>query len=161
MIILDPDRDGCTVWLIHSPIIGYESKVTHIKGNTLEVCKSLINRLTVCKKVKSQWGIYVKKCWVDCVYLDIAAFGRDYKYILRDNGLEVIDISYKSADSIIPEGSINMKTIDGFERFEEDFYAIPGTMFVENMRDATPDEQKSIQENTDKISKPTGINFYD
>ena len=55
-----------------------------------------------------------------------------------------------------------MKTTDiGFKRFEEDFYAIPGTMFIENMRDATPEEQKSVQEYIDKISKPTGVNFYD
>ena len=29
------------------------------------------------------------------------------------------------------------------------------------MRDATPEEQNSIKENIKKISKPTGINFYD
>ena len=43
-----------------------------------------------------------------------------------------------------------MKTNDIVNRFEEDFYAVPGTMFIENMRDATPEEQKkSIQEYID------------
>lgn len=30
-----------------------------------------------------------------------------------------------------------------------------------NMRDATLEEQQTIQENIDKISKPTGINFWE
>ena len=55
-----------------------------------------------------------------------------------------------------------MKTTDiGIKKFEENFYAIPGTMFIENMRDATPEEQQSVQEYIDKISKPTGVNFWD
>lgn len=54
-----------------------------------------------------------------------------------------------------------MKTTDRCERFEENFYATPGTMFVENMRPATLEEQQSIQEYIDKISKPTGYNFWD
>ena len=73
----------------------------------------------------------------------------------------VIDVNYKSANTIIPERGIDIKTTDGFGRFEEDFYAIPGTMFIENMRDATPEEQKSIHGYIDKISKPTGVNFWD
>jgi hypothetical protein len=54
-----------------------------------------------------------------------------------------------------------MKTTDYFEKFEEDFYAIPGTMFIEHMRPATLEEQQSIQEHIEAISKPTGINFWD
>ena len=47
MIILDPDRDGCTVWLINSNVTKNKNKVTRIKGGTVEeICKSLINRLT-------------------------------------------------------------------------------------------------------------------
>ena len=150
MVILDPDRDGCTVWLIHSPIIGYESKVTHIKGTTFEVCKSLVNRLTGYKEIKNQCGNYVKKlCWADSVYLDIAAFGRDYKYIFKDYGLDVIDVRAKSADTIIPEGNAYNKS------------SLSEVLENRRLRDATPEEQKSIQEYIDKISEPTGVNFLD
>lgn len=55
-----------------------------------------------------------------------------------------------------------MKTTDiGFERFSEDFAEDPITAFIKDMRDATPEEEQAIQENIKKISKPTGINFYD
>ena len=105
MIILDPDRCGCTVWLINSPIIGYKNKVTYIKGETLlETCKQIISRLGVYKDVKNQWGNFVKRLsWVDDVYLDISAFGKYYKDIFNDYGLDVIDIYGKSPNSIIPK----------------------------------------------------------
>lgn len=104
MIILDPHRDGCTVWIL-SPIIG--NKVTTIKGDVVEVCKSLIKRLAVYKEVKNQWGNYVKQLvWADDIYLDMSGFGRDYKYIFNDYGLDIIEIRAKSADSIIPEREI-------------------------------------------------------
>ena len=54
-----------------------------------------------------------------------------------------------------------MKTTDKFKRFEEDFYATPGTMFIENMRPATPEERRSVNEHIEKISKPTGYYFWD
>lgn len=101
MIILDPYRDGCTVWIL-SPIIG--NKVTNIKGNVVEVCKSLIKRLAVYREVKNQWGNYVKQLvWTDDVYLDMSGFGGIYKDIFNDYGLDIIEIRAKSADSIIPE----------------------------------------------------------
>jgi hypothetical protein len=103
MVVLDPDRNGCTVWLINSPII-HANKVTHIKGNVYEVCNSLINRLTIYREVKNQWGNYVKRlCWADNIYLDVSAFGVAYKDIFNDYGLDVIDVRGKNADAIIPE----------------------------------------------------------
>ena len=105
MVILDPDRDGCTVWLINSPIIGCKNKVTHIKGKTsLEICKQIISRLAVYVDVKNQYGNSVKRlAWVDEVYLDISVFGTSYKDILNDYGLDVVEIRAKSPNSIIPE----------------------------------------------------------
>lgn len=47
------------------------------------------------------------------------------------------------------------------DEFEEDFYADPSTAFVKNMREPTPEERQSVAEGIKKISKPTGINFYD
>jgi hypothetical protein len=32
---------------------------------------------------------------------------------------------------------------------------------VSSMRESTPEERQSIQENIDKISKPTGVNFWE
>lgn len=100
MIILDPDRDGCVVWLINSPIIA-----TRIKRDTaLEICQSLISRLAVYKDVKNQYGNTIKKLfWADDVYLDVAAFGLTYKDIFNDYGLDVVDIRGRSANTIIPE----------------------------------------------------------
>ena len=105
MVILDPDRDGCTVWLINSPIIGCKNKVTHIKGkNSLEICKQIISRLAEYKDVKNQWGNFVKRLsWVDDVYLDISAFGKYYKDIFNDYGLDVIEIYGNSPNSLIPK----------------------------------------------------------
>lgn len=104
MIILNPDRDGCEVWLIKSPIIQYGSKVTRLKGDIDTVCKSLVRRLTYWAKTKDQWGNYVERLhWVDFVFLDVAAMGMTYKHIFRDYGLDVIDIHGKNADLIIPE----------------------------------------------------------
>lgn len=105
MVILDPDRDGCTVWLINSPIIGCKNKVTHIKGKTaFEMCKSIISRLATYKYVKNQWGNSVKRLsWIDEVYLDMSVFGTYYKDILNDYGLDVVEIRGKSPNSIIPE----------------------------------------------------------
>ena len=102
MIILDPDRDGCTVWLIN-PYVKEQNKVTHLKGNVEEVCKSLISRLTEYKKVKNQWGNYVDKLfWKDYVYLDVAAMGRCYKDIFEHYDLPVEDVRACSPNSIIP-----------------------------------------------------------
>lgn len=105
MIILDPDRDGCVVWLINSPIIEYKNNATRIKGDTvLEICQSLISRLAVYKDVKNQYGNTIKKLfWADDVYLDVAAFGLTYKDIFNDYGLDVVDIRSRSANTIIPE----------------------------------------------------------
>lgn len=105
MIILDPDRNGCVVWLINSPIIEYKNKVTRIKGNAdFEICQSIISRLAVYKDVKNQWGNTIKKLfWTDDVYLDVAAFGLTYKDIFNYYGLDVIDIHGISANMIIPE----------------------------------------------------------
>ena len=103
MIILDPDRDGCTVWLINSPVSN-KSKVTHIRGNTFEVCKSLISRLAEYKEVENQWGNCVSKLfWRDYVYLDITSIGRVYKDMFERYGLYIIDITAKSPNTIIPE----------------------------------------------------------
>lgn len=105
MIILDPDRYGCTVWLINSPIIGCKNKVTHINGKTsLETCKQIISRLAAYKDVKNQWGNSVKRLsWVDDVYLDISVFGTYYKDIFNDYGLDVIEIYPQSPNSSIPK----------------------------------------------------------
>lgn len=54
-----------------------------------------------------------------------------------------------------------MKTTDGFERFEADFYADSETAFIKHMRPATLEEQQIIQEYIEEISKPTGYNFWD
>lgn len=105
MVILDPDKYGCTVWLINSPIIGCKNKVTHIKGKTsLETCKQIISRLAEYKDVKNQWGIFVERLlWIDDVYLDISAFGKCYKDIFKDYGLNVIDIYPQSSNLSIPK----------------------------------------------------------
>lgn len=105
MVILDPDRYGCTVWLINSPIIGCKNKVTHIKGKTsLETCKQIISRLAEYIDVKNQWGIFVERLsWIDDVYLDICEFGKCYKDIFRDYGLSVIDIYPQSPNLSIPK----------------------------------------------------------
>lgn len=105
MVILDQDRDGCTVWLINSPVTKYENKVTKVKGgDVLETCKSLINRLAVYKEVRTQWGNWVKRlCWEDNVHLDISTFGKPYRDIFAHYGLGVIDVHARSADIIMPE----------------------------------------------------------
>lgn len=103
MIILDPEINGCTVWLINSPIVD-KNKVTHIKGGTVEeICKELINRLTTYKRVKNQWGNYINKlCWKDCVYLDIAAMGHVYKDVFKHYGLDVEDVVPSSPNNAMP-----------------------------------------------------------
>ena len=107
MVILNPNKDGCEVWLIQSPILQYESKVTHLKGDIETICKSLVKRLAEYVKTKDQWGNYTYKlCWLDSIFLDVAAIGMTYKYVLEDYGLDVIDIHGKNADSIIPERAI-------------------------------------------------------
>lgn len=106
MVILDPDRDGCVVWLINSPITEYKNKVTRVKGETAyETCLSLISRLAVYKNVKNQWGNSVKKLfWADDVYLDACyAFGKVYKDVFNEYDLNVVDILSKNADTIIPK----------------------------------------------------------
>lgn len=104
MVILDPDRDGCVVWLINSSITGYKNEVTRIKGNIFEVCESLVSRLAIYRDVKNQWGNNVKRLfWADDVYLDISAFGITYKDIFNDYGLDIMDIRAKNADTIIPK----------------------------------------------------------
>lgn len=105
MIILDPDRDGCTVWLINSPITNNVNKVTRIKGETVdEICKSLIARLTEYKQIKNQWGNWVTELvWKDYVYLDIAAMGHVYKDVFnRQYNMPVLDIIPGNANNIIP-----------------------------------------------------------
>ena len=103
MIILDPEMNGCIVWLINSPI-SEKNKVTHIKGETIEeICKGLINRLTTYKRVKNQWGNYINKlCWKDIVYLDITAMGHAYKDVFRHYGLPVEDITPGSPNNVLP-----------------------------------------------------------
>ena len=105
MVILDPDIYGCTMWLINSPIVGYKNKVTHIKGKTsVETCKLIISRLAEYKDVKNQWGNFVKRLsWIDDVYLDISAFGKCYKDIFKDYGLNVIDVYPESTNLSIPK----------------------------------------------------------
>lgn len=107
MVILNPERDGCEIWLIKSPILQYESKVTHLKGDVYTVCKSLIKRLAEYVETKDQWGNRsYKLCWLDYVFLDVAAMGMAYKHIFEKHGLEVTDIHGKNADLIIPERDI-------------------------------------------------------
>lgn len=107
MVILNPNKDGCEIWLIESPVIQYESKVTHLKGDIDAVCKSLITRLTEYIKTKDQWGnCTYKLCWLDSIFLDVAAMGMTYKRIFEDYGLKVVDIHGRKADSIIPEREI-------------------------------------------------------
>lgn len=80
--------------------------MTHVKGETAyETCLSLISRLAVYKNVKNQWGNSVEKLyWADDVYLDNCfAFGKVYKDVFDEYGLDVIDILSKSADTIIPK----------------------------------------------------------
>lgn len=105
MVILDPDREGCVVWLVNSPIIRHENNVTCIKGDTIEeICKSLIRRLAGYKDIKNQWGNTVTiPCWQDDVYLDISGLGVIYKDVFNNYGLDVIDIRGKNADVIVPE----------------------------------------------------------
>jgi hypothetical protein len=106
MIILDPDRNGCVVWLINPAIAKHGAK-TYIRGDLNEVCNSLIKRITLYKKVKNQQGNYVKRlCWADDVYLDISGFGMGYKNIFSEYGLDVVDFCGKNADWIIPERTI-------------------------------------------------------
>lgn len=94
MIILDPGRDECVVWLINSPIINYRNKVTRIKGDVSEICKSLIGRLAEYRKVKNQWGNYVDKLfWKDDIYLDVSVIGQVYKDIFKYYGLSIIDVT--------------------------------------------------------------------
>ena len=104
MIILDPDRDGCTVWLINSGVTKNKNKVTRIKGETVEeICKSLIDRLTRYESIQNQWGNWVNTLvWKDYMYLDISAMGRGYKHIFEHYGLPVFDISPGSPNNIIP-----------------------------------------------------------
>lgn len=105
MVILDPDRYGCTVWLINSPITGCKNKVTHIKGkNSAETCKEIISRLAEYKDVKNQLGNSVKRLsWLDDVYLDSSVFEKCYKYIFNYYGLNVIDICPQSSNLSIPK----------------------------------------------------------
>lgn len=102
MIILDPDRDGCVVWIIN-PYVKDKNRVTRIKGTIDEVCKQLIYNFTEYKRVKNQWGNYFDKLfWKDYVYLDTAGMGRLYKDILEcRHDLPVEEVRACNLSSII------------------------------------------------------------
>lgn len=103
MIILDPEMNGCVVWLINSPITE-KNKVTHIKGGTIEeICRELINRLATYGYVENLYGAYVKTLiWKDIVYLDITSMGHMYKDVFRHYGLPVEDITPGSPNNVLP-----------------------------------------------------------
>lgn len=104
MVILNPDREGCEIWLIESPVTQYKNSVTYLRGDVETICKSLVKRLAKYAKTKDQWGNYTYILrWQDSVFLDVAAMGMTYKYILEDYGLDIVEIHGRSADSIIPE----------------------------------------------------------
>lgn len=102
MILLDPDINGCIIWLINSPANDYKSNVTYIKGNIEEVCYSLVKHFTFYQMIKNQYGNYVKElCWVDEIYLDIAAIGKVYKDVFINRyKLPVMDVVPKSRNII-------------------------------------------------------------
>jgi len=64
-----------------------------------------------------------------------------YGIDLGDMGMK-----YKATDATTNEYKTAYRNIDDY---------------VKEMRESTPEERKSIQEYIDKISVPTGVNFYD
>ena len=109
MIILDPDMNGCCVWLINSPVNGYKPNVTYIKGNPEEVCDTLRKSFAFYREYESG---YKELIWVDDIYLDIAAIGHEYKYIFdRKYNLPVIDVIGKSRN-VITERLRNNENIE-------------------------------------------------
>lgn len=65
---------------------------------------------------------------------------------------EINMVNEELSDRMFPvSGARSQKLIDYISEIQKEL----------NMRDATLEEQQAIQDNIDKISKPTGVNFWD
>jgi len=86
MVILDPDKDGTSIW--------FESKVSRIRGNVYECCDEIIER--TCRKVGGNYRQEYPIA-VDCTGIGRAHFDR-----LKSIGLEVFPIRAQSIDTFLP-----------------------------------------------------------
>jgi adenylosuccinate synthase len=89
-IIIDPSRDGCTLW--------NKEFVTSIRGNIDEVCKDIYSRVTyVLHEDEDEYQCFQFKK----IGVDITGIGRAYKDTLTKYGLEVVDIVGKPIDTYL------------------------------------------------------------
>lgn len=82
MYLLDPDKDGCTIWNLRN------KKVQHVDGNAFSIGE-LMTHLAAHIET-DEWG--EKLVQHADIYVDISGFGKIYADVLDDNGLEVIEV---------------------------------------------------------------------
>lgn len=98
MIILDPDRDGCTVWCVNSPFP--ENCISHIKGTPEEIVKTILPYITEYIPVRSRWGNRYDQCVLkDIVYIDQSPLMHPYVQIFNDMGFYIHTLPSKSVDT--------------------------------------------------------------
>jgi hypothetical protein len=72
-MIIDPDRQGCTIW--------FGDKVQHIDGTPEQCCDKIINFIT--RLYKDKYGVLCREQIYD-IKLDITGIGRVYaEYFVR------------------------------------------------------------------------------
>ena len=77
-MILDPSRDGCTIWS--------GNKVQFIKGDADECCKKIINYIT------DEWDDKTKHQWCYDIRLDTKGIGMAYADYFSRCGVEFIPV---------------------------------------------------------------------
>lgn len=90
-MILDPYRDGCTIWM--------GENVTSIKGNPHDVCEQIYMRVIVARESTNEKVHYEQ---VYEIGVDIGGDGIIYKKVLNDMGIKTYDIRGKRLDDILP-----------------------------------------------------------
>lgn len=88
MIIVDPEREGCTIWR--------GDYVTHINGNVQECCKEIYDRTVLVEDG------FVDEQVID-IAVDIGGIGLPYIDHLRYMGLRVKEIKPKKIDVFLPK----------------------------------------------------------
>lgn len=105
MIILDPDRDGCTVWCVNS--FSKENFVTYIKGNCREVFYTLLPRITTHIVSRNQYGNTQKLLVLkDMVYIDNSSISVPYVDMFNNEGLYIETLSHRSSKNIFLDANM-------------------------------------------------------
>lgn len=95
MIILDPDRDGCTLWFVNSCV--NENFVSHINGTPEVIVRTLLPYITEYAEVRNQWGNRDRQLVLkDMVYIDNTPLTHPYRQAFNHLGFYIHTIQSKS-----------------------------------------------------------------